>query len=239
MQHADLLGQRQFRAFMDLLGLPLAAHMSLALEADYLGLTHDAPPELNPGLVRFRPRGASSPRAVAAAQEALAKGALMPGKASKLPGLLGFSATATHGQIGHGGGGGAQAHRPRYCSDSSLFTCARALRQSLRCYEQLRRLPLRRGVRAWGGAARRRRRSRKSRLAPAQKPSGQVPPRVLALGRGRRHPLGRTELALLPQRWEVSGAGGWQIPGSEDARCRPARCHPPNVGHGLETHSPS
>ena len=105
MQHADLLGQRQFRAFMDLLGLPLAAHMSLALEADYLGLTHDAPPELNPGLVRFRPRGASSPRAVAAAQEALAKGALMPGKASKLPGLLGFSATATHGQIGHGGRG--------------------------------------------------------------------------------------------------------------------------------------
>ena len=104
VQHADLLGQRQFRAFMDLLGLPLAAHMSLALEADYLGLTHDAPPELNPGLAPFRQRGASSPRAVAAAQEA--EGALMPGKASKLPGLLGFSATATHGQIGHGGGGG-------------------------------------------------------------------------------------------------------------------------------------
>ena len=98
VQHADLLGQRQFRAFMDLLGLPL--------EAGYLELTHDASQVLSTGLVRFRPRGASSAKVVAAAQEALAKGALTPGEASKMPGLLGFAATATHGQIDHGGVGG-------------------------------------------------------------------------------------------------------------------------------------
>ena len=103
MQHADLLSQRQFRAFMDLLGLPL--------EAGYLELTHDASQVLSTGLVRFRPRGAPSARVVAAAQEALAKWALMLGKASKLPGLLCFAATATHGQIGHGGQGGRKRRR--------------------------------------------------------------------------------------------------------------------------------
>ena len=146
-----LLGQRQLRAFMHALGLPLAPKKQVDLtdDADYLGLRHDVRLAATQGIVTLYPREAISSRVCELIDAALLKRTLTPADAAKLRGILGFVATGMYGQVGRGG---AQPLLRRQYADRPPYGVTPSLGRALAYYRALQQADLRRVVHIWGAA---------------------------------------------------------------------------------------
>jgi hypothetical protein len=97
--------QMALGALVKLLGTPFAdpKRQIMAMEAAFLGVTHDLAQAVSGGVVRFRPKAELVEKVRGMICSAISCNRLTPGAASKLRGTLGFLVRETWGKVGRGG----------------------------------------------------------------------------------------------------------------------------------------